>query len=127
MKKRNKIKNIFLTLISSLLGLIICELILAYPIYYFLKPGKTSFYNRESPHYWYKVDPVIGFVPKENLNIKVTRKPLKNAPRRKIFEDVQTNKYGFRYRDDLTKEKPIGEIRIFSLGGSTTQGGGIFK
>ena len=36
--------------------------------------------------------------------------------------DFQTNKYGFRYSNDLTKDKPVEEIRVFSLGGSTTKG-----
>ena len=123
MKKSNKIQNILLILISSLLGLIICELIVAYPVYYFLKYGKTSFYNREALNFFFKTDPVLGFVPTDNLNIKKPPPPgLKNAPRRKMFFDLQTNKYGFRYSDHLSKDKPVGEIRVFSLGGSTTMG-----
>ena len=39
-----------------------------------------------------------------------------------MFFDLQTNKYGFRYSNELTKTKPVGEIRVFSPGGSTTQG-----
>ena len=118
-----KIQKILLFLGASFLGLIICELIVAYPIYYFFKYGKTSFYNRAAPNFIYKPDFVLGFVKIGNLNIKKPPPPeFKNAPRRKILIDVQTNKYGFRYSDDLTKDKPVEEIRVFSLGGSTTEG-----
>ena len=76
MKKRNKIQNILLLLISSLLGVIICELIVAYPIYYFFNdhekktiPIKSFFYNREIPeNLWiFKEDPIVGFVLNKNL------------------------------------------------------------
>ncbi|MDC0206860.1 GDSL-type esterase/lipase family protein [Nitrospinae bacterium] len=128
----NLIQKIVFILISSLLGVIICELIIAYPVYYFFNdhekkivPIKSSFYNRVIPEdlWLFKEDPIVGYVLNKNLNIKKPQPPgLKNAPRRKMFFDLQTNKYGFRYRDDLTKDKPVGEIRIFSLGGSTTMG-----
>ena len=95
METRNKIQNIVLILISSLLGVIICELIVAYPIYYFFNdhekkvwPIKSSFYNREIPEdrWIFKEDPIVGFVLNKNLNIKKPQPPgLKNAPRRKMF------------------------------------------
>jgi len=123
MNKRSKIQNILLLLTACFSGLMICELIVAYPIYYFFKDGKTSFYNREAPNFFFKPDPILGLIPRENLNIKNPSSPgLKNAARRKMFSDFQTNKYGFRYSNELTKTKPIGETRVFSLGGSTTQG-----
>ena len=96
---------------------------MAYPVYYFFKRSKTSYYNRPAPNFFYNTDPILGYTLKEYLAIKQPPpRKFKNAPRKKEFFDVQTNRHGFRYRDDLTKDKPAGETRIFCLGGSTTMG-----
>ena len=109
---------------ASILALAVCEFMLAVPIYYFVKKNGHTFYSRPHLKGLFEEDPKIGFVQTPNLNIKRPKvNTVPNAPRVITWYDVQTDKNGFRYKRDLPLPKPEGEIRIFSLGGSTTLGG----
>lgn len=69
------------------------------------------------------LDPDLGYRTSPNLHIKrPVPRGLPHAPRRKVFYDVDTDRFGFRYDEVLSVPKPAGEIRIFCLGGSATFG-----
>lgn len=127
---KDKLKKIGLALASTLLALAVCEFLLAVPIYYFVKGTGETFYTRaHRPSLMDKTnvkmieDPVLGYTNTPNLKRKAPLPPGRpTAPRFKIWYDVETDENGFRYNGDLSTPKPPGEIRIFSLGGSTTFG-----
>ena len=130
MKKKIFKKEIFsrigLVLSSAVIALGIFELILAYPLYYYYR-GNTnfSFYSRPLMHAIFLKDPKIGLVSPPNLNIKGnSTHTTPNAPRASYYNDIVTDEHGFRYKGKLSKPKPSGETRVFSLGGSTTYGSG---
>lgn len=128
MKAGNSTREIWvrikLVLISVMLTLSIIELILAYPLYYLSRDTEYSFYSRPHSIAFFKQDPEIGFVSTPNIKAKgfPDKHPLPNAPRFINYNSIETGSHGFRYKGDLKHPKPIGEIRVFSLGGSTTFG-----
>jgi lysophospholipase L1-like esterase len=93
-------------------------------IYYLVK-GR-SYYNAErfsEGRCTFLPDPDTGYVDAPNIVIKRPPPPgLPNAPRRKMFYDLSTDAHGFRFNRPLDSPKPLGEIRVFCLGGSTTYG-----
>lgn len=110
---------------ATTIAIVLCEFILAYPVYMFYRGYNSSFYSRPNASFFFIPDPDVGYVSSPNLNIKRRKSFVTpNAPRFDGFFDVQTNRYGFRYSDDLEKLKPTGEVRVFCLGGSTTYGKG---
>ena len=118
---KDKLQKIGLVFVASILGLALCEFLLAVPVYYFVKKNGETFYSRPHHHWYYVEDPNMGFLQAPNINVKrESRQKVSNAPRFKTWYDVQTDSNGFRYSSDLPKEKPEGEVRIFSFGGSTT-------
>ena len=128
MKKNNFRKNIGFTLITIVLALVSLELLIAYPVYYFWKGTGHSFYGEPllRDYKIYREDPVLGFTLEYNLNIKKSKVVgRENAPRFTQVYDIQTDENGFRYDKELETPKQNDEIRIFSLGGSTTMGGEV--
>ncbi|MBK50000.1 MAG: hypothetical protein CL768_03065 [Chloroflexi bacterium] len=120
---KDKLQKIGLVLGSAFLTLAFIEFLLAIPVYYFVKGNGNTFYSRPHLHWLFEEDPVLGFKAAPNLKKKNPPPPgLPNAPRRKMWFDLETDNNGFRYNDHLYGRKPPDEIRIFSLGGSTTFG-----
>jgi len=120
----NILQNLGLLVGSTLITLICLELFLAYPVYYlFISNKQYTFYSRPHSHGIVTPTPVTVFENTPNLKIKRPKKVgIIDAPRYVGATDIQIDKHGFRYSGNLNKQKPPGEIRIFSFGGSTTYG-----
>jgi hypothetical protein len=118
--------------IASRVGIVLAGLFvtlvlleLAYAVgYYGIRHHKTYYQVRRElgSARLYVPDPDLGYRSAPNLRNKlIDTPPLPNAPRRHGGL-VNTDAHGFRYDGVLASPKPPGEIRIFSLGGSTTYG-----
>lgn len=119
MTKKTWLANLALVAGSIILGLAVVEL--AGLVLYYFKSGEL-FYTRQQDTTFIIDDPDLGFRPRPNLHIRRPQpEGLPNAPRRKSGYNVDTDSHGFRYLGDLGPEKAPDEIRIFCLGGSTTQ------
>ncbi|MBK50001.1 MAG: hypothetical protein CL768_03070 [Chloroflexi bacterium] len=119
---RDKLQKIGLVFAGIFLALIICEFLLAVPIYYFVRGTGDTFYSRQHMGWYFFEDPLVGFLSAPNLK-KYKKNPLHTFPN--AYEKpyyFETDSYGFRNLNELNDNKSSDEIRIFCLGGSTTVG-----
>lgn len=122
---KDKLQKIGLVFTGSILALVICEFLLAVPIYYFVKGNsETIFYSRQDLRWLFVEDPLVGFLSAPNLKRyrKNSRFHNPNAYVKPYY--LETDSRGFRNLKELDENKPLDEIRVFCLGGSTTQGPG---
>ena len=120
---KDKLQKIGLVFAGSILALAICEILLAVPIYYYVKGNsETIFYSRSHLRWLFVEDPVVGYLSAPNLKRykknTLARRP--NAYEKSYFFETDSN--GFRNLKELDENKTPDEIRIFCLGGSTTEG-----
>lgn len=122
------LKNSLIAIGIFMGSVVFSELVLQ--VVYYLVKGLTLYQSQKriEGKKFFVLDPDLGYRSAPHLKVKrPLPKGLPNAPRHKMFYDVDTDSHGFRFGaglDDqkLASAKPNGEIRIFCLGGSTTFG-----
>ena len=105
-----------MSILYTLIVLLIFELLYTFIIHK-INTG-YSFYTNPKIRLWV-YDKKRGYKLAPKLSFSAPTPPIENAPRRIFFQNVQTDKYGFRFDGDIDNLKNHTNL-VFCVGDSTT-------
>ncbi len=82
----------------------------------------ATYYTLRKKYRVYRSDSALGYRHSPNLRYQKVQQTFPNAPRKKEYVDVVTDKFGFFFEEDIDQLSRNGARFVFCVGGSTTAG-----